>query len=638
MTPIKVIRQSGDTVGLGEFGELDAVAIIDGGTGATTAEGARTNLGVVTTLDGLTDVTITTPASGESLVYNGTAWVNEIVTAGQAYTESDTAPLSPNIGDEWLDTTEGVLYKYVSDGVDFAWVDINGLGASITDWGEIGGTLSNQTDLATALDGKVAKVTSTDNAIVRFDGTTGAVQDSGLSIDDTKHLSFDQTTNTLKAGSIFYHETVGLTLQGVTGQVFDFSIYSQNETAMIANPTGTSNIVVNGTTFQNASGNVGIGGDPANGLVGGLTIGNGTDNKGITLFGSATSQQNIAFTDTANNQQGLIQYDHNTNSFRFFTSSAERMKIDSAGNVGMGVTPSATNTNSRSLEVNSLYLNSFNYTTQASSSYIGNNYYYDVAGFKYKTTGSGAVMMEFGYLGNYIWYTAPSGTAGDAITWVESMKIINSAQCILNGGYASGITAGFIAYGTASNTYTEIVARNTSDTNDVFSSAIAGVLKSAILANGSFQSATNSYGSTSDVKLKENIVDATPKLEKLMQVKVRNFNYIGEDVKQLGVVAQEIEEIFPNIVYETNDTAQVEVTKTRTIPAVDAVIDEDGNVVSEAQPEKTEEYTEIETQETGETTKNVKYSVLYMMMLKGMQEQQEIINSLKSRIEALENV
>jgi len=634
MTPIKVIRQAGDTVGLGEFGELDAVAIIDGGTGATTAEGARTNLGVVTTLDGLTDVTITTPASGESLVYNGTAWVNEIVTAGQAYTESDTAPLSPNIGDEWLDTTEGVLYKYVSDGVDFAWVDINGLGASITDWGEIGGTLSNQTDLATALDGKVAKVTSTDNAIVRFDGTTGAVQDSGLSIDDTKHLSFDQTTNTLKAGSIFYHETVGLTLQGVTGQVFDFSIYSQNETAMIANPTGTSNIVVNGTTFQNASGNVGIGGDPANGLVGGLTIGNGTDNKGITLFGSATSQQNIAFTDTANNQQGLIQYDHNTNSFRFFTSSAERMKIDSAGNIGIGVTPSAWATVVPALQIGSAggYI-----ASQGSAEVlrIGSNNYFN-GSFKYVITGSASRYDQTG--GTHAWYTAPSGTAGDAITWVESMKIINSAQCILNGGYASGITAGFIAYGASVGTYTEIVARNTSDTNDVFSSAISGVLKSAILANGSFQSATNSYGSTSDVKLKENIIDATPKLEKLMQVKVRNFNYIGEDVKQLGVVAQEIEEIFPNIVYETNDTAQVEVTKTRTIPAVDAVIDEDGNVVSEAQPEKTEEYTEIETQETGETTKNVKYSVLYMMMLKGMQEQQEIINSLKSRIEALENV
>lgn len=37
-----------------------------------------------------------------------------------------------------------------------------------------------------------------------------------------------------------------------------------------------------------------------------------------------------------------------------------------------------------------------------------------------------------------------------------------------------------------------------------------------------------------------------------------------------------------------------------------------------------------------ETTKNVKYSVIYMMMLKGMQEQQAIINDLKARIEVLE--
>ena len=49
-----------------------------------------------------------------------------------------------------------------------------------------------------------------------------------------------------------------------------------------------------------------------------------------------------------------------------------------------------------------------------------------------------------------------------------------------------------------------------------------------------------------------------------------------------------------------------------------------------------EEYTEFETQETGEVTKNVKYSVIYMMMLKAMQEQQEIINDLKVRVEKLE--
>jgi hypothetical protein len=41
----------------------------------------------------------------------------------------------------------------------------------------------------TALDGKVEKVVSTDNALVRFDGTGGSVQDSGAFIDDAGRLS-----------------------------------------------------------------------------------------------------------------------------------------------------------------------------------------------------------------------------------------------------------------------------------------------------------------------------------------------------------------------------------------------------------------------------------------------------------------
>ena len=128
------------------------------------------------------------------------------------------------------------------------------------------------------------------------------------------------------------------------------------------------------------------------------------------------------------------------------------------------------------------------------------------------------------------------------------------------------------------------------------------------------------------LKLKENVIDTSPKLDKLMKVQVRNFNYIGQDEKQIGVIAQEIEQIFPGVVFETKDTKQVEVEKEREKTL------EDGTV-------EIEKYTETETQETGEVTKNVKYSVIYMMMLKGMQEMREEytaeINNLKAEIEIL---
>ena len=104
-----------------------------------------------------------------------------------------------------------------------------------------------------------------------------------------------------------------------------------------------------------------------------------------------------------------------------------------------------------------------------------------------------------------------------------------------------------------------------------------------VFGNGNVQNTNNSYGSISDAKLKENIVDATPKLDKLMQVKVRNYNLIGDELKQIGVVAQELEQIFPNMIEENIDK------------------DADGN-------------------DLGTTTKAVKYSVFVPMLLKAIQE------------------
>jgi hypothetical protein len=120
-----------------------------------------------------------------------------------------------------------------------------------------------------------------------------------------------------------------------------------------------------------------------------------------------------------------------------------------------------------------------------------------------------------------------------------------------------------------------------------------------LLGNGNAENTNNSYGAISDVKLKENIVDATPKLADLMQVKVRNYNLIGDTTKQIGVVAQELETVFPAMVEEILDK------------------DAEGN-------------------DLGTATKAVKYSVFVPMLIKAMQEQQALITQLTARITALE--
>jgi hypothetical protein len=126
----------------------------------------------------------------------------------------------------------------------------------------------------------------------------------------------------------------------------------------------------------------------------------------------------------------------------------------------------------------------------------------------------------------------------------------------------------------------------------------AGASKFLVADSGNVTNTNNSYGSISDIKLKENIVDASPKLDKLNQVRVVNYNLKSDpEQKLLGVVAQELEQIFPGMVDEMADR------------------DKDGN-------------------DLGTTTKSVKMSVFVPMLIKAMQEQQAIINDLKARLDA----
>ena len=76
----------------------------------------------------------------------------------------------------------------------------------------------------------------------------------------------------------------------------------------------------------------------------------------------------------------------------------------------------------------------------------------------------------------------------------------------------------------------------------------AGAWRLRIADSGNVTNTNNSYGAISDIRLKENISDTTSKLADLLKVKVKNYNLIGDDKKQIGVIAQELETIFPSMI------------------------------------------------------------------------------------------
>ena len=116
-----------------------------------------------------------------------------------------------------------------------------------------------------------------------------------------------------------------------------------------------------------------------------------------------------------------------------------------------------------------------------------------------------------------------------------------------------------------------------------------------ISANGGLYNLNNSRGSISDIRLKENIVDASPKLADLLKVRIVDYNLkANSNKKYIGVVAQELEEIFPSLV------------KNEDCP------------------------------NSKETYKSVKYSCFNIMLIKALQEQQQIISNLALRLERLQ--
>ena len=123
-------------------------------------------------------------------------------------------------------------------------------------------------------------------------------------------------------------------------------------------------------------------------------------------------------------------------------------------------------------------------------------------------------------------------------------------------------------------------------------------------ASGNVTNTNNSYGAISDVKLKENIADASSQWDDIKAVKVRKFSFKSEsssEADKLGVIAQELEASgMNNLVIENIDR----------------------------HPDTFEDL--------GTTTKEVKYSVLYMKAVKALQEAMTRIEALETRITALE--
>ena len=135
-----------------------------------------------------------------------------------------------------------------------------------------------------------------------------------------------------------------------------------------------------------------------------------------------------------------------------------------------------------------------------------------------------------------------------------------------------------------------------------------GELQLRISQQGDVTNRFNSYGVFSDVKLKQDIVDSGSQWNDIKAVKLKKFKFksevanVGSDKAQihLGVIAQDLEDA-----------------------GMSGLVNDNPDI--------------IDGKDQGTVTKSVKVSILYMKALKALQESMERIETLETKVAALES-
>jgi hypothetical protein len=350
------------------------------------------------------------------------------------------------------------------------------------------------------------------------------------------------------------------------------------------------------------------------------------DSAGNVGIGTTSPQSKFAVSNggadglefTTNSDQAIVSYNRSTSAYApiglqgsqiVFSAPTERARIDSSGRllIGTSSSPSLTDGQYSKLHV---IANSNTASGEgiinigrgqaASSAFapgtgLGNLFFTDSAGAVHAavaaatdgTTGAGD------YPGRLVFSTTADGASAPT----ERMRIDQNG---LIKTYSTG-NGHTVNVSDGAGTSTFLYAGNRSST-DVQGSGATTVYY--VYSNGTVQNATGTYTTISDAKLKENIVDASSQWNDLKAIQIRNWNFKAETGhethRQIGPIAQELEEVCPGLVFETPDR------------------DADGN-------------------ETGEVTKGVSQSVLYMKAVKALQEAMERIETLEGMV-AVNNI
>ena len=315
----------------------------------------------------------------------------------------------------------------------------------------------------------------------------------------------------------------------------------------------------------------------------GLGVGMSPLTDRLTIFGSAGVNVSGGFADISfRNSPGTaiqrIRYTDGTGALTIGSATGiaypvelggdtvgRAVIIDGSKNVGVGVTPSAWSSTYKALQVSSVAGLSCN--SGSAEVLLSNNYFRAASQDQYITTNFATIYQQVS--GSHRFYTAPSGTAGNAITFTQAMTLDASGSLLvgtttLNGAWDSRLTLSKDS-GTTKWAVGPWVG---GETNFIVSaSASAGVY-----LNGT--SAT-SWSAVSDERFKdiiEPITNAVAKVGSLRAV-IGKLKVDQAETRKTFLIAQDVQAVLPEAVDSSNPD-KLGLAYTDVIPLLVAAIKE----------------------------------------------------------------